>query len=117
MVPCYSINAGSVVGIPRGDGTLKSYLMQKNLNLLQSKVTGMEKLLMQVVAPLLALSHLKKLLLFFGLGYEGSGYGVDGCSDIDECSSRYGIYSCKVHSEHKGLIKYFMKYFSLLPPA
>ena len=38
---------------------------------------------------------------------------MDGCSDIDECSTRYSIYCCTVHSEHEGLIKYFLKYFSL----
>ena len=44
MVLCRSMNAGSVVGIPRGGGTLKPYLMHLQM-------VGMQKHWMEQLTP------------------------------------------------------------------
>ena len=52
MVLCHSMNAGSVVGYDEVVGTVKSYLIQNDLNFLYLQMTGMQKLWAQVPSHL-----------------------------------------------------------------
>ena len=69
-------------------GTLKPYLMQKDLFELFAATDSGDATILGVSTH--AIAHPKpsgETFTIFELGYEGSGSGEDGCSDIDECST------------------------------